>query len=197
MKTIVLTFDDAVRSQLTIVAPVLKRFGFGATFFVCRFSDKWRAQHSEHLMGLEELRELQRQGFEIGNHTWSHPNMRELSDAENAREVDSLSEWLKSGGITEAPVFAYPGGPYADNAAPLLRQRGFLAARSTENDAWDIAHCDPMHVPATPVRVTTMKPSSRQSITLTGFTLQSSSSTAFRTSFTPGFIPRRNASPNG
>ena len=98
MKTIVLTFDDAVRSQLTIVAPVLKRFGFGATFFVCRFSDEWRAQHSEHLMGLEELRELQRQGFEIGNHTWSHPNMRELSDAENAREVDSLSEWLKSGG---------------------------------------------------------------------------------------------------
>ena len=96
MKTIVLTFDDAVRSQLTIVAPVLKRFGFGATFFVCRFSDEWRAQHSEHLMGLEELRELQRQGFEIGNHTWSHPNMRELSDAENAREVDSLSEWLKS-----------------------------------------------------------------------------------------------------
>ncbi len=152
MKTIVLTFDDAVRSQLTIVAPVLKRFGFGATFFVCRFSDEWRAQHSEHLMGLEELRELQRQGFEIGNHTWSHPNMRELSDAENAREVDSLSEWLKSGGITEAPVFAYPGGPYADNAAPLLRQRGFLAARSTENDAWDIAHCDPMHVPATPVQ---------------------------------------------
>ena len=152
MKTIVLTFDDAVQSQLTNVVPVLKRFGFGATFFICRFSDEWRAQHSEHLMGLEELRELQQQGFEIGNHTWSHPDMRALSDEENAREVNSLSEWLRSGGITEAPVFAYPGGPYAANATPLLRQRGFLAARTTETGAWDIEHCDPMRAPATPIQ---------------------------------------------
>ncbi len=152
MKTIVLTFDDAVQSQLTNVAPLLKKYGFGATFFVCRFNDAWRAQHSEYLMGLEELRELQQQGFEIGNHTWNHPNMRELSDDENARELDSLSEWLRAGGITEAPVFAYPGGPFAANVAPLLRQRGFLAARTTENGPWDLAHGDPMRVPATPIQ---------------------------------------------
>ena len=152
MKTIVLTFDDAVKSQLVNVAPVLRRCGFGATFFVTRFADEWRALHSEHLMGLDELRELQRQGFEIGNHTWSHPDLRKLSGEAITREVDSLSEWLKSGGIAESPVFAYPGGPYAANAAPLLRQRGFLAARTTENDAWNIAGCDPMRVPATPIQ---------------------------------------------
>lgn len=152
MKTIVLTFDDAVKSQLVNVAPILKRYGFGATFFVCRFTDEWRAQHAEYLMGLDELRELQRQGFEIGNHTWNHPNMQQLSDEENAREVDSLSEWLKNGGVAEVPVFAYPGGPYAENAAPLLRQRGFLAARTTENGAWDLQNCDPMRVPATPIQ---------------------------------------------
>jgi len=154
MKTIVLTFDDAVRSQLTNVAPVLRRFGFGATFFVCRFTDEWRAQHAEHLMDLEELRDLQRQGFEIGNHTWNHPDMRTLSEEQNAREIDALSEWLNSGGVAEAPVFAYPGGPYAANVAPLLRQRGFRAARTTENAAWDRANGDPMKVPATPIQGT-------------------------------------------
>ena len=31
MKTIVLTFDDACRSHLEIVVPILEKYGFGAT----------------------------------------------------------------------------------------------------------------------------------------------------------------------
>ena len=109
MKTIVLTFDDAVRSQLTNVAPVLRRFGFGATFFVCRFTDEWRAQHAEHLMGLEELRDLQRQGFEIGNHTWNHPDMRTLSEEQNAREIDALADALARDGAPALTVLTGGG----------------------------------------------------------------------------------------
>lgn len=33
-KLVVLTFDDSVRSHYTIVRPILKEFGFGATFFI-------------------------------------------------------------------------------------------------------------------------------------------------------------------
>src|SRR5215470_7059190 len=33
-KTVVLTFDDAVKSQRTVVAPLLKEMGFQATFFI-------------------------------------------------------------------------------------------------------------------------------------------------------------------
>src|SRR3954462_9701201 len=36
-KLIVLTFDDGVRSHYTTVAPLLERYGFGATFFVTEF----------------------------------------------------------------------------------------------------------------------------------------------------------------
>jgi|TARA_B100001964_G_C14168662_1_gene570369 peptidoglycan/xylan/chitin deacetylase (PgdA/CDA1 family) len=32
--TVVLTFDDSVASQATYVAPLLKKHGFGATFFI-------------------------------------------------------------------------------------------------------------------------------------------------------------------
>src|SRR5215472_12834985 len=34
-KIVVLTFDDAVKTQRTFVAPLLKELGFGATFFIC------------------------------------------------------------------------------------------------------------------------------------------------------------------
>jgi len=36
-KVVALTFDDASASHATFVAPLLKKFGFGATFFVCEF----------------------------------------------------------------------------------------------------------------------------------------------------------------
>ena len=36
-KLVVLTFDDAPASQYSIAAPLLKKYGFNATFFVCEF----------------------------------------------------------------------------------------------------------------------------------------------------------------
>ena len=69
-KTVVLTFDDAVKSHRTVVAPLLKKLGFGATFFV---SHKWMTD-PEYFMTWEEIAELHGMGFEIGNHSWTHDN---------------------------------------------------------------------------------------------------------------------------
>ena len=33
-KLVVLTFDDSAKSHFTIVRPILKKYGFGATFFI-------------------------------------------------------------------------------------------------------------------------------------------------------------------
>ena len=33
-KLVVLTFDDSVKSHYTVVRPILKKYGFGATFFI-------------------------------------------------------------------------------------------------------------------------------------------------------------------
>ena len=33
-KLVVLTFDDSVKSHFTIVRPILRRYGFKATFFI-------------------------------------------------------------------------------------------------------------------------------------------------------------------
>ncbi|SFA99540.1 Polysaccharide deacetylase [Algoriphagus aquimarinus] len=40
-KLVVLTFDDAPASHYSIVAPMLKEFGFGGTFFVCEFQPNY------------------------------------------------------------------------------------------------------------------------------------------------------------
>ena len=69
-KVVVLTFDDSVRSQFDIVRPILKQYGFGATFFITTGfefeSDK------QNYMTWEQIRQLHEDGFEIGNHTRDH-----------------------------------------------------------------------------------------------------------------------------
>src|SRR5437764_8291004 len=67
-KLVVLTFDDAVKSHRTFVAPLLKELGFGATFFV---THKWMEDRTNS-MTWDEIAELQQMGFEIGNHSWTH-----------------------------------------------------------------------------------------------------------------------------
>src|SRR5437016_2274796 len=69
-KTVVLTFDDAVKSHRNFVAPLLKELGLDATFFI---TQHWM-DDSEHFMTWREIAEIHAMGFEIGNHSWTHPN---------------------------------------------------------------------------------------------------------------------------
>jgi len=69
-KLVVLTFDDAPASHATIVAPILKPLGFGGSFYVCDF-DSFKTR-KDWYMTFRQMNELDRKGFEIGNHTVGH-----------------------------------------------------------------------------------------------------------------------------
>ena len=66
----VLTFDDAPASHATVVAPILKPLGFGGTFYVCDF-DSFKSR-KDWYMTWRQMKELNDDGFEIGNHTVGH-----------------------------------------------------------------------------------------------------------------------------
>ena len=88
-KLVVLTFDDAVRSHLEYVAPMLKEKGFGGTFFVC---DLWM-RDTVNFLQWDEVGELHQMGFEIANHTWDHGHLTQeeafIAMEENLGKVDS------------------------------------------------------------------------------------------------------------
>src|SRR3954465_13184656 len=69
-KLVVLTFDDASRSHVKVAAPLLKAHGFGATFFVTE-GFHFPANKRDY-MTWDEIAQLDRDGFEIGNHTRDH-----------------------------------------------------------------------------------------------------------------------------
>ena len=73
-RVVVLTFDDATASQYSNVAPMLKKYGFGATFFICEFPPNF-ADTSKY-MNWRQIKELDETGFEIANHTRHHEHIR-------------------------------------------------------------------------------------------------------------------------
>ncbi|MFT5524004.1 MAG: peptidoglycan/xylan/chitin deacetylase (PgdA/CDA1 family), partial [Pirellulaceae bacterium] len=84
-KLVVLTFDDSVKSHFTIARPILKKYGFGGTFFITEGFD-FKTNKKDY-MTWEQIAELHKDGFEIGNHTRDHLG---ISDA----NFDALEEQL-------------------------------------------------------------------------------------------------------
>ncbi len=121
-KTVVITFDDAKKDHVTHVAPLFRELGFNATFFVTEmeagrgnkgFEDKSR------FMTWEEIRTLQDQGFEIGNHSLHHRRPAvPLDQADFAAELTGLNDHMEQAGISRAVSVAYPFGmPDQDQVA--------------------------------------------------------------------------------
>ncbi len=122
-----LTFDDSVKSHFTVVAPLLKKLGFGATFFV---TEGFNFETDKtHYMTWEEIRALHDMGFEIGNHTRKHASVRDQSPEEFSADLETIEQRCAEHGIPKPVSFAYPGNSIDPKALPVLKARGYLWGR--------------------------------------------------------------------
>ena len=126
---VVLTFDDGCKSDIENVAPLLKKRGFGATFFVSEAQKPYGGWPQEHYLTWDDVAELHNAGFEIGNHTASHPDVTRLSEAEFVRELERIEQGCRKHGIPAPRTFCYPGFSYSQAAVDILARKGYLFAR--------------------------------------------------------------------
>lgn len=89
-----------------MVGPLLKKYGFGATFYVCEFPG---FEDKTKYMTWEQIRELSDMGFEIGNHSRSHGQMSRMSAEEIEAETAYIEEKCAEYGIPHPVTYAYPG----------------------------------------------------------------------------------------
>lgn len=126
-KLVVLTFDDSVVSHYTIARPLLKRLGFGATFFITEgFSF---ATNKQDYMTWEQIAELDRDGFEIGNHTRDHMGVNAGNLDRLPGQLETIAEHCRAHGIPTPTSFAWPGNAFHTNALPILHAAGIRFAR--------------------------------------------------------------------
>jgi cellulose synthase/poly-beta-1,6-N-acetylglucosamine synthase-like glycosyltransferase/peptidoglycan/xylan/chitin deacetylase (PgdA/CDA1 family) len=106
-KRVVISFDDGPDPEWTPkILDILKRYNVKATFFIIGLE-------AEKYPGL--LKRVFREGHEIGNHTFTHPDISNIS-AQYARVELNLTERLMAAKIGIKPVLFRP--PYSVDQEP-------------------------------------------------------------------------------
>lgn len=144
-KVAVLTFDDASASHVRHVAPLLKQYGFGATFFVGEYPG---FENKTNYMTWAEISQLNAQGFEIGNHTLTHKHVDRMTRAELIDQLVAIEQRCASNNIPRPVSFAYPA--YVTNAMALavLQDRGYRTARVGGGRAYQPGVDNPLLIPS-------------------------------------------------
>jgi peptidoglycan/xylan/chitin deacetylase (PgdA/CDA1 family) len=126
-KLVVLTFDDSAKSHFTIVRPLLLQYGFGATFFITEGFD-FRDNKKDY-MSWEEIAQLHKDGFEIGNHTRDHLGISDRTIDKLSEQLEGINARCTEYGIPKPASFAWPGNSLSRNALKPLRENGIRFAR--------------------------------------------------------------------
>jgi peptidoglycan/xylan/chitin deacetylase (PgdA/CDA1 family) len=146
---IIICFDDGLRSNYEVAAPLLKKYGLTGWFMIPAGliepdSEETRAKHArfsaDHpsydgdprvFMSWNEIRELQNTHV-IGCHTMSHFRLNDShDDARLEREIADAKQLLESRLGREVAVFAWVGGePHnrGRRVARKIREAGFRYA---------------------------------------------------------------------
>lgn len=97
-----LTFDDGPHEIVTTqVLDILKRHNIKATFFVV----------GSRVAGREALLQREyREGHEIGNHSWSHPDLTKLSPVDAEKQITDTQRAIAAAGVPAPQLLRPPYG---------------------------------------------------------------------------------------
>jgi peptidoglycan/xylan/chitin deacetylase (PgdA/CDA1 family) len=102
LNCIALTFDDGPNPITTPqIVSTLEQFHVPASFFMVGS----RVAGNGPL-----LRRMQADGYEIGNHSWSHPNLTTLPDDQVRQQVQATQDAITATGVPAPKLFRPPYG---------------------------------------------------------------------------------------
>ncbi|WP_298826514.1 polysaccharide deacetylase family protein [uncultured Planococcus sp.] len=134
-KVVLVTIDDAPDKHAMEMAETLKNQEIPAIFFV-----------NGHFLDTDEekqqLKQLHEMGFAIGNHTNSHPNLRDLTEQQQKEEILQLNETIE-GIIGEKPkFFRAPHGANTDFSKQLVQEQEMVLMNWTYGYDWEQQYRD-------------------------------------------------------
>jgi peptidoglycan/xylan/chitin deacetylase (PgdA/CDA1 family) len=125
-RCVAVTFDDGCETDLIAAAPVLRDFGFHATFYLTAGF----VGTSGYLTG-EQVRELDAAGFEIGCHSMTHPYLPDLDEASMKREILGAKLHIEQIVGHAIEHFSLPGGRYDSRTLDMARRAGFRSVATS------------------------------------------------------------------
>ena len=145
-KLVVLTFDDGCASHATFVAPLLKKHGFGGTFYV---SDAYLfRERKDWYMTWPQMRTMAENGFEIGNHTRGHGSLVHTDVGGCQAYVWTLEDEMIANRIPKSTTFCWPFYLANPRFYPLLYDWGYSFARGGHGRVYRPEADNPFDVPS-------------------------------------------------
>ncbi len=130
---ITLSFDDGWEDNVDTALPILKNYGFKATyFFATTFLENSPATGPINVSGPEAVKYIAGQGHEIGSHSVTHPDLTTLNATDLNYELTHSKEYLESiVGAGNVRNFATPFGAYNDTVINAIAKL-YRSHRSTD-----------------------------------------------------------------
>lgn len=145
-RAVALTFDDGYLGQYENAYPLLKEFGYPATFFVP--TGTVGVKTSRDHMTWQQLQEMEKDGLvKIEAHTVSHPeDLRKLDDEHVRKELERSKATLEEKLSRKVRFLAYPLGNADSRVARIAHEVGYELA-FTMGPGWSASPADAMMVP--------------------------------------------------
>jgi peptidoglycan/xylan/chitin deacetylase (PgdA/CDA1 family) len=141
-RKVCLFFDDGWQNQYDVAFPILKSFGFKASFAVITGSIGLDRGTFASRMNVDELKELQASGMEIACHTKTHPHMVNLTSSQLYDEVVDSKNVLAQMGFN-VKTFVYPFGEWNATIVEYVKDAGYLCAREAKPESYRLNDSDP------------------------------------------------------
>lgn len=124
--SVCVTFDDGCETDFIAAAPVLREFGFNATFYLTA----GRLGTPGYLKA-SQVRDLDAQGFQIGCHSMTHPYLSDLAESELRHEIVDAKLQIEAILGHSIEHFSCPGGRYDQRTLQMARHAGFAAVANS------------------------------------------------------------------
>jgi peptidoglycan/xylan/chitin deacetylase (PgdA/CDA1 family) len=103
-------------------------------------------------MDWEQLREIDRNGVEIGSHTKMHPELTRIAPDEQNEEIAGSKKDLEERLNRPINTFCYPGGDYNQQVKELVKKSGYCCAVTTQRGHVEKGN-DPLALRRIPIKL--------------------------------------------
>lgn len=131
-----ITIDDAPDAHALEMAETLNDMDAGAIFFV-------NGMFIQNEAGQNALEEIYEMGFEIGNHTMTHPYLNQLGPEETREEIAGTSDLIEEITGERPKFFRAPFGINTDASAEIAEEEGMILMNWTYGYDWEADYQEP------------------------------------------------------